>query len=185
VAYWTHDARNDGIAAMVKAVQQQDVPRLWECGLMPAIEGHLESKSHLRVAVLVESPQHGRELLRRLPGWKLTDAVPVKGTATQGRFDPFPEWPCDQTIITHVAAANMEQDEEIDVDILVRADGSEHPLGTTKFPPRRVDGQQVLLIDVADDFDDEARAATRRRLSHYVERGWPSGPLPGWLRDRP
>ena len=132
------------------------------------------------VTVLVESAEHARALLRRLPGWELLDAVPTQpGARPAFPKDPFRLRPLDRVIVTALAAARLEV---VDTDVLVRA-GPECPLGQLElagFPPRSVGPRRVLLVDVADDCDGLARAVVGRRLRDYAARGWASVGVPAW-----
>ncbi len=40
---------------------------------------------------------------------------------------------------------------------------------------------KLLIVDVADDFDDVASEATRARLRAYADRGWHVQVGPKWL----
>jgi hypothetical protein len=131
----------------------------------------------------VESTEHGRELLRRLPDWKLIDAVPRSGPGhrQQGPNDPLAG--LGQTIITLTAATKMPS---LDTQVLIRATGGEWPLDLQGFPPVQVNQARtgIILIDCADDGDDSTRHDSRCRLREYVERGWSSAGAPAWLTPR-
>jgi len=122
------------------------------------------------VTVLVESAEHGRELLGRLPGWGLLSAL-----TPDEEFDPFEVRPLATKVITLVEASRLHV---ADTDVLVLA-GPEPPFELKAFPPRSRGGG-VLVVDVADDFDEAARAAVRRRLESYEARAWQSAGTPAW-----
>ena len=72
------------------------------------------------------------------------------------------------------------------VDALVRADGGRGPLDLPGFPPPCGGdaGRTALLVDLADDGDEEAVAATRGRLDGYEADGW-RVEAPGRWRQEP
>jgi hypothetical protein len=176
-AYWGNASRNDFIATVARAFTACDEQTLWSCGLLLA-EGGIRLISRPGVTVLVESAEHARALLRRLPGWEVLDAVPTPpGARPAFPKDPFRLRPLDRVIVTSLAAARLEV---VDTDVLVRG-GPECPLELPGFPPRSVGPRRlVLLVDVADDGDGMARAAVARRLRDYAGRGWAPVGVPAW-----
>jgi hypothetical protein len=59
----------------------------------------------------VESVEHGRELLRRLPGWKLWDTVPAPpqpNNLSPGLNSIWDLGTCDKVILTLVQASRLE-----------------------------------------------------------------------------
>jgi hypothetical protein len=178
-AFWHNGLRNDDIAAVARALRDRDDRFVAERGLLLAEDDctSYPGRAGRTVAVLVESTQHGRELLRRLPGWALRDAVPVPPGCRPRLLDPL-EWGLfDQTIITYAVAA---RERVLDVDVLVCA-GPEWPPALAGFLPRSLrPGRRVLLVDLADDVDGAARAAVRRRLRDHAARGWASRGAPRW-----
>src|SRR5262249_25207173 len=75
-AYWHNDKRNDHVAAAARAFGAGDLNQLWERGLLLRDADSIiavPGGGAPAVAVLVESVEHGRELLRRPPrphqGW--------------------------------------------------------------------------------------------------------------------
>jgi hypothetical protein len=176
-AFWNNATRNDFIAAAARAFSETDEKALWGCGLLLA-EGGIRLISRPGVTVLVESAEHARALLRRLPGWEVLDAVPTPpGARPAFPKDPFRLRPLDRVIVTALAAARLEV---VDTDLVLRA-GPEPPLELPGFPPRSMGPRRlVLLVDVADDGDGMARAAVGRRLRDYAARGWASVGVPAW-----
>jgi hypothetical protein len=175
-AFWNNATRNDFIAAVARAFSACDEQALWACGLLLA-GGGTPLTSRPGVTVLVESAEHARALLQRLPGWEALDAVPTPpGARPAFPRDPFRLRPLDRVIVTSLAAARLEV---VDTDVLVRA-GPECPLGLAGFPPRSMGPRRVLLVDVADDCDGLARAAVCRRLRDYAARGWAPVGVPAW-----
>ncbi len=122
------------------------------------------------VSVLVESTEHGRELIKRLPGWdQIHDAPAPEGQPFKPMTNPFKSRPLHKTVITFAAAAKMET---IDAEVLIYASGEWAPT-LRGFPPRsQKTPKEVVLIDIADNFDRDAVNAARRRLQAYEGRGW-------------
>jgi hypothetical protein len=176
-AYWGNASRNDLIATVARAFSACDEQALWRCGLLLA-EGGIRLISRPGVTVLVESAEHARALLQRLPGWEVLDAVPPPpGGRPSCPIHPFKLRPLDRLIVTALAAARLEV---VDTDLVLRA-GPEPPLELPGFPPRSMGPRRlVLLVDVADDGDGMARAAVARRLRDYAGRGWASVGAPAW-----
>jgi hypothetical protein len=163
-AYWHNHARNDALAAVARAWRGGDEEALWEQGLLLGQKpAGLWEAGPPSVTVLVESPAHGRELLGRLPGWRLEALLPKVMPATG------PGWarPLDGVVLTARAAACWAR---LPTDVLIRADGGGWPLGMLALAPHA--GGEALLVDVLDDADGPAAAATRRRLADYAARGW-------------
>jgi hypothetical protein len=176
-AFWNNANRNDFVATIARAFSACDEKTLWASGLLLADGGGITLTSRPAVTVLVESAEHARELLQRLPGWELLDAVPTPpGARPAFPREPFKLRVLDQTVVTSLAAARLEV---VDTDVLVRA-GPECPLGLAGFPPRSMGPRRVLLVDVADDCDGLARAAVCRRLRDYAARGWAPVGVPAW-----
>jgi hypothetical protein len=176
--FWLNGGRNALIARVAAAFSTGERKQLWEAGLLLADGGGLPLTGRPAVTVLVESAEHARALLRRLPGWELLDAVPTPpGGRPSCPIHPFKLRPFDRLIVTALAAARLEV---VDTDVLVRA-GPESPLELPGFPPRSMGPRRrVLLVDVADDGDGMARAAVGRRLRDYAGRGWASVGAPAW-----
>lgn len=164
-AIWHADRRNDVVAKVALAVARGDRAALGEHGLLLHTDADpLGDRDRLpSVAVLVESPEHARELARRLPGW------PVWAGGTEPDAEGGPD--TGPSIMTLVHARRLKR---LDIDILVRADGGAGALDLRGFPPRHrdIEGGQVILVDFADDFDPEAREATLGRLRGYEGRRW-------------
>jgi hypothetical protein len=179
LAYWKSDPRNDRVAAVARALRAGDDKALQGLGLLLPEDDHTGylGPAGRAVTVLVESTEHGRELLRRLPGWRMRDAVPVPPECRRPVVDPLGWWVLDRTILTLAAAAPLSP---VNTDVLVRA-GPEGSLDLRGFPPRSLLRHgKVVLVDFADDADGAARAAVRRRLRDYAGRGWASWGAPRW-----
>ena len=162
VAYWHNDRRNDYVAAVARAFAGMDIPKLRKYGV-PFVgdEPALGHASEPVVMVLVASTEQGRELLSRLPGWKLFDAVPEHGGLDT---DLAGDEPRTRWIVTETRASqNM-----IDADVIIRAGGS---LGTRCLQGLAQqddrDAEDTILIDFADEFSPWAAEDAWRRHREY------------------
>jgi hypothetical protein len=183
-AYWHHDQRNQTLAELAVAFCEGREIVLGQHGLFVSPRQYYwaDQTGRPSVTLLVESAEHGRVLLRYLPGWTLLDAVPAPDGQAQESVvdDPFAVRRYDRKIITLVRASMLGA---LDTDVLIRATGDQWPLALSSFPPVRWPDQtsEVLLIDIADDFDGAAQEASRRRQRDYAARGWLSEGMPSWL----
>jgi hypothetical protein len=179
-AYWGNGRRNDLVADVARGFAESDRGKLWASGLLlgqnddvPAVVGGTS------VTAVVESTDHARELLRRLPAWRLFAATTADAPAPPA--DPFAWRPLHRAVITLAAAEGVG---DLHTDVVIWA-GMEYPPGLPGFPPRSTEnGQTVTLVDFADDFDAAARAAVARRAREYAARGWEMVGTPPWARDR-
>jgi hypothetical protein len=171
--YWHNGTRKDLLAALVRACRRADLEALWPHGLLlDAQQFPVGSPGAASVAVLVESPEHGRELQTRLAGWPLYHAETSRNSRSAGRNPARCAWGLpDEAIVTLVRAAQLRQ---LDTDVLVMATGRSVPALPGGFPPLVASGEQrqALIVDVDDDFDRAARHDTRQRLAYYQARGF-------------
>lgn len=182
---WHNEQRNDLIAVLANAFWNGDREQLWKHGLLLTKDQDVFLTADTRsVAILVESTEHGRELCRRLPGWKLWDAVPRPAQPDRHPTDAPSIWDLgvlNKVVFTLMQASLMEN---VYTDVLIVASGQGWPEALPGFPPRSWrGGHQVLLVDLADDFDGDARQATLRRQSLYASRGWHELKAPAWMRQ--
>jgi hypothetical protein len=184
---WHNERRNHLITAVAAAFRAGDTEQLWKHGLFLADdEDVLLAAGSRSVAILVESVEHGRELLRRLPWWRLWDTVPAPpqpDNLPPGVESIWDFGTCDKVIVTLVQARRLES---VYTDVLVVASGEGWSDVVPGFPPRRRwAGHQVLLIDLADDFDYVAKQVTLRRQRDYTGRGWRVSKVPSWMKQVP
>jgi len=179
VAYWNNTARNDAIVAIAQALAHRNIPQLWSLGLLKdGPQEVLPLGDHPPyIVILVECTEHGRELLKRLPGWEL-----LRGANREVLEIGDPADARTGTIGTVLCAANCD----INADIMIYA-GAGCFRDLPGFPPPRdrQPGGRIVLIDLADDFDGKARQDAQRRLNNYVGWGWTITNAPRWLQDRP
>ena len=182
---WNNDVRNDYVAAVARAVGAADPAALAKLGF--PLDHHIIRADGIkpRTTILVESTAHGQELVRRLPGWKLWSMTPADRQRRE--HDAEQMWDCcdarrlDQKILTLLVASQIKT---LTTDVLIRADGASGPLNLPGFPPRMSQpGSEVTLIDLADDFDSAAVAATRQRQAGYADQGWTVLTAPRWVLD--
>jgi hypothetical protein len=155
-AIWANQDRNAAIArAAIKVAEGLGTPR---CHLSP------------RVAVLVESPEHGRALAELLEGWPLLKRCPERpGTTHEDSVLPV------RSIITYLRARQLGIG---DVAVLIRADGGGWPLPSIGFPRlANSTSTAVTLVDFEDRGDTRLASDTHRRLSDYRGRGWQIAPF--------
>ena len=167
-ANWNNERRNDLVARLASAFLRADLPTIWDCGLLLDQAVHLPQLDRpLRVAILVESTEHGSRLVTRLPGWGL------ESRGTHGTRVTLRSWSgvCDQEIITVSRARQLDQ---LRTDVLIAASSPESILHIRGFPGTRQQSgtSSVLLVDIADDHDARAARAVRDRCREYVRRGW-------------
>ncbi len=184
---WRNGPRNDLIAALANAFQAGDRKQLWQHGLFLGEDQDVFlTTDTLSVAILVESTEHGRELCRRLPGWKLWDVVPRPPRVASQSEDLqslLDLGVLDRVVLTLTQANWMDM---ISTDVLIVASGQGWPDAVPGFPPRSwCRDHPVVLLDLADDFDRDARQASLRRQRAYASRGWHELNVPAWMRQVP
>lgn len=173
-AYRNNDPRNEKIADLARGLAERDITALWRSGLcLHENTIPVTCENQPRVLVMVESVEHGRCLQKLLPDWRLLHAEPSNQASRPLSWaDVAPA-----AVVSHqavVTTVRAEQLARLDVDALVVASGGSGAAIPSWFPPQSIGGQtrQVLLVDVADDFDPTAREWTRRRLQDYHARGF-------------
>jgi hypothetical protein len=161
---WTNTHRNLQIARIAKAVSGQELDALWNEGLF-LNETEYPAIANGRLSVLAESPEHGEILSNLLWRWPFLHAVPESLPDREAFFDldAF-----DNTIYTLVAAEELNL---FDPQVLIIAGGGDWAPDISGYPPADPT-REMLVIDFADDFDEQAEKATRNRLCQYRERGW-------------
>jgi hypothetical protein len=162
-AFWHNDQRNDRIAGVARAIAERNEDKLRE-NRIPLEKIHPGAK----IAILVESTEHGREMVKRLPEWAFLHARPEQPKTTavaETDKEKPPGW-----IVTMVKAAKTK----IDADIVIRATGSTGILAMKDFPPKidKTQEREVLVIDFKDEFPADAETAAKRRRKEYEMLGW-------------
>lgn len=155
---WHNQPRNAAIAEIAKGLLHRDVESLWKYGLVLDKSAdyltRLLGGFSIGVVVLVESLEHAQQLAPLLPKFAV-----CTGTETPAA-GPF------NAIMTTVYANKLGR---LPGNAIIRADGDAGPVPLRDFPPY-MDGygpRDVLLVDLADEYDDNACAAVYERLTHY------------------
>ena len=161
-AYWHNDRRNDYVAAVARSFDSMDADKLREYGVsFRGGQAVLRNAPESVIVVLVASTEQGRELAKRLPGWKLVSAV--AGSDSK-------EVESARSIVTETRASKST----IDADLIIRAGGS---AGTGCFkgliPLADAETKRdVILVDFEDEFDRRAVRDRAWRCREYELLGW-------------
>jgi hypothetical protein len=156
---WHNSNRNQLIATVAQAFVRRDRKTLQECGL-PRHEFHYGRT----VVVLVESTEHGHQLLELMPGWAMLDASP-KEDGLEFDSNYYAESKPPQGWVMTLVYADRSG---IAADVLVRATGGRGKLRLNGFPNERNSAtSSALLIDFDDQGDFEARTDTALRVEDY------------------
>jgi hypothetical protein len=178
-AIWHNAERNESVASIARALVDGVQQSLWEAGIFLESMSKTIAAGHPRkVAILVESPEHAKELIQRLPGWRIMTSHGKTSSMTSdspgllsrtGRADPIRE--LDRTIITIIEFRSLER---LALDVLIRADGTPWPLSLPIISDRKQGEERgpLVMIDFHDSFDSVALEATRDRLKTYSDQGW-------------
>jgi len=175
IFFWHNAGRNRLIAQAARAICNNDAKTLANLELDRAIRWLLNPESRparypsgpkTTAAIIVETPAHGRELAKELPGWKLlTDKV----------FDSAVEVVEGPVIVTLPIALRVT----LLVDALIYAAGCGQSWFDELGPAcPGVSPERILLVDVADDCDDQAVRDRRARQADYQWRGWSNAFIP-------
>jgi hypothetical protein len=162
--YWHNSARNPVIAALARAIAANDQEYLQILRLPARYLPILRRRGGQRVAVLVESPEHGRELKSMLKDWPLLiDQVDAHLRDRQKSQS-------SETVMVTTAYAARRG---LKVDVIIRATGTEWGLCIKRFPPRqrKTGPKEIVVIDFADQAPAPAKADTERRIAGYKRQG--------------
>ncbi|QDU15095.1 hypothetical protein CA11_29150 [Gimesia maris] len=162
---WKNDRRNDYVAGIGRAFLAGNKSKLNKYGVTFDNGRPLFANSEApAVAIIVESLEAGRELLKRLDGWVL------QGLHSEDRSEVKSEDP-NGKIITMTKAAN----DGVSADVLIYAAGGSG-LGALQNisveSETQPDRMPALIIELADDNDRIAIEDARRRCEGYYQRGW-------------
>ncbi len=167
---WRNARRNWLIAAAALAISQIDEKALARLGLADAVRwlagGELglvpvsSGQPTMTVVVVVENPQHARELEPLLPGWPL-----VSESSFAGLVPLFG----GNVIATLPLAAKAT----LVADAVIYAAGvGEAWFDELGLACAGITGERMLVVDVADDFDEKAVGEAHARRADYRRRGW-------------
>ena len=169
-AIWHSDQRNRQIADLANGIANKDVNIMLRYGIdLSSVPSTLISPD---VLLLVESPEHARQLARLLPEWRLVTGL--QDSRVVGQQMPWLHaWqPGRHVIATLVAAATVGN---LAPQVLIRTDGGQGGLELRGFPPRASQPQEIVLIDFDDEFDQQARRDFRSRVEVYRSQGFAIG----------
>jgi hypothetical protein len=157
--YWTNQSRNEYIARIAATIASRPRQTLRQLFGRTVTLAMLAGDNKLRVAVLVESAEHARELARLLPDWKLRTWTDEARRGLPGNLQ------AQHTILTSAYAARIGTDAQV----VIRATGTSDPLHVRDFPPKAVDTNEthVLVIDFADEFHPLAAVKAKHRRRSY------------------
>lgn len=162
---WVNNARNALIARVAEAVADRDGERLGELQLPDVTWPAPVPLSPSLPVVLVESPEHARELAHLMPGWTVRAAVGQdRGTATLCALPATTRG----LIATHLAALSIPLGPN---QIVIRADGGPHDLQLAAFD-RRSAWAPTMLIDFYDLDGGQLTEDSDSRIAMYRARGW-------------
>jgi hypothetical protein len=151
--YWENRPRNRLAARLAHALVSGDAAALERLGAAGLPAGLITG--YLRVALLVESAAHFRELRGLLPGWPLLEV----GTAEPG------VWGGVVVTVTRAAQGDLRP------NVVVRVDGGTGMAGVRGLAGR---GKNPLwVVDFTDDFDPCAANDSLKRVAAYREAGYP------------
>ena len=166
---WHNPDRNAAIASIARSIADGDETHLWVHGLF--LDEALNQRGpryHRRVAIIVESPEHGRTLAALLPGWRLlcdpeSRAGHRESAGEERRSRKLSETASlDKSIITMARASHLHS---INTDVLIRGDGMPWTMELPLSAGVRNE-EDLTLIDLHDEFDAIASASTKDRLRH-------------------
>jgi hypothetical protein len=157
-AIWQNASRNELISKVASAISRNDGPEMARLsnGILDRALG--DRVGECRVAIIVECLEHARQLQKLLPAWRLLGRTrPIERVGLRG---------FDQTIVTSLRARDSDR---LDVDVLIRADGTRWPLAVGLTP----NGDRgAVVVDFVDRADAEAFDAARQRHQHYLDSGF-------------
>lgn len=161
-AYWHNEVRNQLIAEAAQAFATKDVKKLQEYGVrFENGEPALANSEAPKVVLLVESVEHGQELLKRLDGWALLDSAADRRNDSGVKGE----------IITVTRAAARGLDADVIIQTVGNA-GSGMFRNTIIERSTAADHLPAITVDFADSGDDMAAADARGRMRAYERLGW-------------
>ena len=172
---WHNLQRNQHIAEVARAFAANDHQALRTLGIWwGEVEDLLDRANTVpSVAVLVEVLQHGRALRRLLPHWRLLGAADGSTKITNQDLPALADEKTNRAIVTLVRAHRAR----VAADVVIRADGTGSTWGDDYLPNSCFNGGMMIVVDVRDDFDEQATRDTQYRWREYAERGWETGPM--------
>lgn len=164
---WRHRRRNELIARICSAARSRDITELERLGLRLDDQAAAHLPASPRVAVVVETPEHGRELARMLPDARIETAGSQPAQRTAALYD---QW----VGVRIVTVAHAER-RPVKTDVLVNAVGGTILPALRGFPPlgqAAGPASPVVVVDLIDDYDALSVVATQARVAAYETLGW-------------
>ena len=162
ISIWHSKWRNKFITEIALALAARDHHRIQRYGghgqEHDVVFGELTDTP--RIAILVEVPEHARILGQLLPGWQIR--ISTGGTNNNIMANR------SRSIVTF----SWAERHGLRTDVVIRADATCSPWATAWGPHIRDVRERLLIIDVTDNFDKQAKRDTKRRTDDYVQRGW-------------
>jgi hypothetical protein len=162
-AYYKNRRRNEFVASVARSFARGDISRLRKNGI-PFRNNVAQTRGDNtpHVTVLVESSEHGKEMMALLEGWPLI---------TLGAESPDPNELTAKGSIMTITCADRRG---LRADVIVVASGSPAQLNLEKNWPRtdEFDDQDVLVVDFFDEADIKMRNAAQLRQKFGLRRGW-------------
>lgn len=154
---WHNHQRNKLVVTAARALAQCDLTTLADLNIADLPTGS--------VAIIVESPDHGRVLRGLLPEWRLLtlapDAAGYVGGQPVGHQTIATEYYLSQSLVTAQVVVRATCGRS---DLLVRwgndGDSTEHKMG---------------LLDFGEIRDNRVDRDTQARMAAYAQRTWPVG----------
>jgi hypothetical protein len=165
---WHNAARNAAIARVATECLAGNHPSVSEYERQEETEDSTEGQETVppTVVVLVESPEHARQLRKLLPDWPILGGRDGEG-AVGAEDAEMPLMP-DRAIVTWSRAYR----DGLAVDVIIRADGTAARHREGFGPHVWVNRRSMVIVDFVDDFDEQARQDKIRRYRDYAERGF-------------
>jgi hypothetical protein len=169
--YWCNEARNRLIADIATAVWHGRYDKLRQYGFSDRDMQRININGSMRVVIVVESPEHARNLLKLLPTWGMFDKVPLERRQPRVLATTENDVPITRRVIVTQQYTGKQRTR---ADIVIRATGTPWGLRVKGFPAvaHIQDKRPALWIDFADTFDKDAHRDAHRRAEEYRRRGY-------------
>jgi hypothetical protein len=169
---WTNTPRNRLIARAARALRDNDEAELKRVGLHEVTRLLRSVNTTPSTAIVVENVEHAEELARLLPGWRLERACysPPPGQVVQH----------DRLIVTKARAAEAFLATQA---VFYAAGGADRWIEHVHLLRTAFAFRRMLIVDVADQFDEHSASETAVREAEYRALGFRLSDVPG--RTRP
>ena len=162
---WQNRTLNRLVARLANALLNNDMDQVRACGVNLDLEELLDTNQ--RVAVLVESTSHAKELRSLLRDWPIFSMVPLE--LKQQVKEKVPTSPNNFTGVIVTSMYAMQKG--VDADIIIRATGGNGTWLVKESPAAQDEQGQRLLFDFVDTHDTRACRDTHLRVRDYRSKG--------------